>query len=98
MWHTAQPTADDSRRSVKALARGTLMSFQLPGGQFLKDATRAEVTNAAEFFRKQASDMSDKANWLLKIATAMPAKGTVGKTLTKSKLQQFKQEALRHAA
>src|SRR5215813_7408022 len=67
IWNTPQPSTEETRRGVRALAAGTrtsLFSFPLPGGQRLGDATRDEVESAASFYINQANDMSVKGRWL----------------------------------
>jgi hypothetical protein len=85
-----RPTAPDAR--VLALASVMMMSFPLPGGKKLGDATGAEVAEAARHYNAKARDMSWKARWLEAIAARAGAE-KVGKVLTEADLQKMKLEA-----
>jgi len=45
----------------------TLLDFPLPGGKRLRDATSQDLQEAAEFYAKQAADMSAKSAWLTRV-------------------------------
>lgn len=78
---------------VRHLASANLMMFPLPGGLLLKDATRVDVSRAAEFYHKQASDMHNKARWLSLIAQHVTEDKCVGDVMTAERLRELQQEA-----
>ena len=62
VWN--RPTTTDSNDRVVALVASNmamLMDFPLPGGKLLRNATRDEVSDAANSYRKQAVDMVRKS-------------------------------------
>lgn len=67
----------------------SLLDFPLPGGKRLRDATRQDLLEAADFYRKQAADMASKAAWLEKISERV-GKKTVGEKLTSEQLEALK--------
>ena len=88
---TVQPAND----RVGALVRSNmamLMDFPLPGGKPLRDATRDEVSDAANSYRKQAVDMAQKSAWLKLVAENVPKGKTVGETLDELSLALFKEK------
>lgn len=98
LWTTEQPTAENQRGRVIALAgatMNTLLDFPLPGGMRLADAHRDDVTAAAEFYRKQSKDMGGKAKWLQLIAQHIPAKKKVSQVMTDARLAELREEAIR---
>ena len=89
IWHA--PVAKP-KTSVKALARAnsyTLLDFPLPGGMRLADATKGDVLAAVEVYRKQATDMGHKANWLDAIAAKMTGKKRVASVFDARTLEQL---------
>lgn len=96
------PTAKPAQVDVKAqadrvvqLAAGTLAMFPLPGGQRLGEATREEISTAAEFYGRQAADMGVKARWLRLIAQSVPDGRKVGDVLSDARLRELQMEASR---
>lgn len=96
------PTAKPAQVDVKAqadrvvqLAAGTLAMFPLPGGKRLGEATREEISTAAEFYGRQAADMGAKARWLRLIAQSVPDGKKVGDVLSDARLRELQQEAAR---
>ena len=67
----------------------SLLDFPLPGGKRLRDATRADLEAAANFYRQQAKDMANKADWLEAIA-AKVGKKKVGSVLSAEALRSLK--------
>lgn len=93
IWNSAQPSTDDQRARVIALAggvRASLMDFPLPGGLRLGDAQRADLSAAAAFFSRQATDMGRKARWLGLIAQSLPDEKSVSEVLTDARLSELK--------
>lgn len=78
---------------VVQLATGTLLMFPLPGGKKLGEATRDEISEAAEFFGKQASDMDHKARWLRLVAQSVPGDKTAADVLTDRRLRELQEAA-----
>lgn len=78
---------------VVQLAAGNLLMFPLPGGKKLGEATRSDISAAAEFYSKQAGDMGHKARWLQLIAQSVPDNKTVNEVLTDKRLRELQQEA-----
>lgn len=68
IWQGEQPDRKKlHREQVQALARGTLKTlydFPLPGGQYLGDANRIQVGEAAGFFEEQAATPLREAKFL----------------------------------
>lgn len=80
-----------SNRRARAVVR-SLLDFPLPGGKPLHLATRAEVSDAADFYTRQAEDMAWKARWLTRIAGGMGRKRTVGAAFDADGLQALYDE------
>ena len=78
---------------VRILAASNLLTFPLPGGKRLGDATRPEIEDAAEFYRKQSNDMAHKATWLRLVAQSIPDGKRAGAVLTDARLRELQQEA-----
>lgn len=89
---TAEAKAGQSSRVV-SLAKGNLLMFPLPGGKALKDATRKEISDAADFYEKQADDMGVKARWLRLVAQSITGKKSVGEVLDDDRLRELQTEA-----
>ena len=89
-----KPGMSDAQR-VEALARSNLMLFALPiaNGKLLRDATRAEVSQASDFYGKQATDMAHKSRWLALIGQSLPDGKTVADTLSEDRLRELQEEA-----
>jgi hypothetical protein len=92
IWSPPVHRADSADR-VKALAQSNLMSFPLPGGLRLGDATREDVVKAREFYASQADSMAHKARWLELVAQSLTGRKTVAKALTETRLQELKEAA-----
>jgi len=98
VWSTIQPTTEERRAQIAALAAGvmrTLHDFPLPGGKRLGDATREEVVAAAEFFGRQARDMAWKSRWLAHVAQALPPGRKVSEVISAERLEELRQEVQR---
>lgn len=80
---------------VVALATGTLAMFPLPGGKRLGEATRDEISAAADFYARQAGDMAFKARWLRLVAQSLTGTKKVKDALSDERLHEL-QEAARH--
>lgn len=95
VWMAPEVTSDTGARIIQ-LASGnaaSLMDFPLPGGKKLGDATRAEVSAAAEFYRRQAVDMSSKAVWLRFVAQSVPENQRVSEAMTSERLIELRDRA-----
>lgn len=90
IWATQAATTTVSNERARNFAR-SLLDFPLPGGKPLHLATKVEVEQAAEFYRKQAADMTDKAKWLARIADGMGRKRTVGAAFTAEALEKLRE-------
>jgi hypothetical protein len=80
---------------VTALAAGTLLMFPLPGGKRLGEAVRDEISQAAVFYDRLATDTSHKARWLRLVAQSIPSGKTVRDTLTDDRLRELQKEVAR---
>lgn len=78
---------------VTQLAAGTLLMFPLPGGRKLGEATREEISAAADFYASQSDDMATKARWLRLVAQSMPNTAKVGDVLTDDRLRELQEVA-----
>lgn len=91
------PRAEDGAKEAEArvvhLASGNLLMFPLPGGKRLAEAMREEISAAATFYSRQASDMKHKARWLELVAKAVPGKRKAGQVLTETRLRELQEEA-----
>lgn len=94
VWTAPNYNPAGNGKRLHALAAGNLLMFPLPGGQYLGEATKAEVTEAADFYSKQANDMTAKSRWLLAIAAKLTAKAIVSKVFTEESLRSLQQEIL----
>jgi hypothetical protein len=63
---------EDNTDGLEAMARRTLLDFQLRGGTRLGDATRPEVTEAADWYGTLARTNGANAAWLKSVARALP--------------------------
>lgn len=91
-WESSQRQIDPNR--VQALIqsnREMLLDFPLPGGMALRDATKADVAAASDFYGNQASDMSHKARWLGMIAKKVPKGKTVSQALDNDALAKLQE-------
>lgn len=95
VWNAPAPANDADR--VRALAEGNaLMFFLLPGGKRLAEATKADVLEAADRYRKQADDMAAKATWLERIAAKLKGNKTVEHFFDEDQLRSLREE-IEHA-
>lgn len=92
-WTAPNYDAGGGGDRVLAHAEKTLLDFRLPNGMLLRDAKRADLMAAAQFYRAQALDMAHKAAWLDRVAEAVGNKA-VGKALNADQLAQLR-EAVR---
>lgn len=67
LWTAPNYTQGGNGNRVREHAR-SLLDFPLPNGKRLRDAKRADLLEAAEFYAKQAANMQSKADWLSRIA------------------------------
>lgn len=98
VWATPQPTTEERRAKIDALAAGTaltLLDFQLPGGKRLGDAARSEVAEAADVFGKMARDLSWKSRWLEHVAQSLPEGSLVRDVMSAERLEELRQEVSR---
>ena len=93
-------TAHLREAGFKAHARGhssassSLLDFPLPGGRLLRNATKAEVVDAADAYAASGKDALQKATFLRGVAARMKDTGTVGATLKDADLLKIKGDAL----
>lgn len=95
VWAMPQPTTEQRRAQVTAMAAGTvytLHDFPLPGGKRLGDATREDVVKASEFFGTQARDMAWKSRWLNHVAQSLPPDRRVADVLSAERLEELRHE------
>lgn len=78
---------------ARILAASNLLMFPLPIGKTLGDATRGEIIEASELYRKQSKDMAHKARWLSLVLQSVPAGKQVKHVLTHERLRELQQEA-----
>lgn len=94
IWNA--PGYDETKKGVRAVVMGRenlRMLFQLPTiGKYLRDATKTEVAEAAKFYENQASNMSWKSRWLLRIADRLHGRQKVGKVFTEQELCKLQEE------
>jgi hypothetical protein len=86
-------SAPNAARRVIALAEDMLLSFPLPGGKKLVDATRDEVIAASDFYSKQAENMRHKSVWLRLVAQSVSGEKRVGECVTVERLRELQEEA-----
>jgi hypothetical protein len=88
-----RPAGPDARaRRVGAVVVSSLLDFRLPSGVLIANATKADLTAAAVFYRKQAEDMAWKARWVDLVATKVGRK-TVADVLDAAKLSVLQEQA-----
>lgn len=92
IWNA--PNYDKGGNGARVVTHGAgLLDIPLPGGMKLRDATGQEVLAAADFYQRQASQMTIMANWLAKIAQKVGRRTKpVGALFTEEDLQQLKDE------
>jgi len=81
---------------VVQLAAGNLLTFPLPGGKKLREATRADISKAADFYASQSDDMAVKARWLRLVLQSVPDGKKVGDVLSDERLRELQREASRN--
>lgn len=92
----ATPEAKERQTArVHQLAAGNLLMFPLPGGKPLRDATRKEIGEAADFYEQQSEDMACKGRWLRLVAQSLTGKKTAGEVLSDERLRELQAEALK---
>jgi len=87
------PSASQGGDRVELLAESNLLTFPLPGGKPLNEASGEEVKAAAEFYSKQSVDMAHKARWLFLIAERVQGKRCVGEAVTEGDLRALHKQA-----
>lgn len=92
IWTAPNYAAGGNGARVHVLAAGNLLMFPLPGGQALGEADKEDVLSAAEFYSKQAENMSFKARWLMRIAESLTGKKIVKKVFTEDSLRKLQAE------
>lgn len=90
IWNAPNYDAGGNGERIKAHS-STLMDWPLPGGMKLKDATKADLIAAAEFYAKQAANMQSISNWLNQIAKKVKNK-TVGDSMTDDQLRKLRDD------
>jgi hypothetical protein len=96
IWNMPQPSGEEERANIGALAEGTttsLMYFALPGGMYLKDARRDDLDKAVTFYHTQSKDMSFKERWLALVRGRLTDKRKVSQVLTPIDLIKLKERA-----
>ena len=90
-----QPDAgEDNTDGLRAMARRTLLDFQLRNGKRLGDATRPDVLQAADWYGVLARTNGTNAKWLSAIAKALPDDDkTVSDVLTEEKARDLRTRA-----
>ena len=90
IWTAPNYTQGGNGRRLHALA-STLLDFPLPNGKRMRDASKADLVEAATFYGTQAKDMSHKARWLDAIAARVGRK-KVGDVLSAEQLAKLQEE------
>ena len=93
VWEGPNRAAQAER--VNALIRSNramLLDFPLPGGLALRLATKADVTEAAGFYRDHSDDMAHKSRWLVRIARRVREGQTVAEALDNSALEKMQED------
>lgn len=84
-----------SAERMAVLAGGmtaALLDFPLRKGIKLRDATREQVMDQAEFYGSAGADMLHKHRWLTTLAQALPADKCVGEVITEDRAVELWQE------
>lgn len=92
IWAAPNYTQGGNGHRLKTMAV-TLLDFPLPNGVKLGDATGAQVIEAAEFYRKQAADMRNKAIWLKKVSECLDTGEKVRDNITHQQLEAMKRSS-----
>lgn len=90
LWTAPNYDQGGNGHRVREHAR-SLLDFPLPNGKRLRDATRADLLEAAEFYGKQAANMTAKAEWLQRVADIIGRK-RVENALSEQQLQALRVE------
>ncbi len=69
----------------------SLLDFRLPNGMRLRDAKKADLIEARDFYSKQAANMQHKVRWLDSIIRQVGRK-TAGNAFTDMKLRELQLE------
>jgi hypothetical protein len=96
VWNTPQPTDEEARAAISALADvtvGTLMQFPLWPGKRLATATREEVLKSATKFIKHGTTTLVQGRWLQIVGMQMSDGATAEECFTEKELGKFKKQA-----
>ncbi len=80
----------DNVRILASETKFIMMNFPIIGGKKLQDATRAEITDTAEYYATIAATHNQRACWFRAIAQAMPDDAkTVADIFTEERLVEL---------
>jgi hypothetical protein len=91
--HVSSATATERAAALGAATLNSLLDFSLPGGKALRKATKAEINEAVEFYRKQANDMTVKWRWLEMVAGRLSDSASVEDVFTDDGLRRLRAKA-----
>ncbi len=89
-WKPQAPQHNAAR--LNAAIRTTLMSFPLPKGKRLGDASKDDLQDAIGHYSRISDDAAWKGRWLSKIATAIGNAHRVEDVMTEDQLQSLQNE------
>lgn len=90
IWTMPTYTVNEQGKRVAALAEGNIMSWPLPGGKRLGEATREDIWFASDFYEKQGKDMLHKSRWLTLVGQSLPDNTIVKDVLSEERLLELK--------
>ena len=89
---TPQPPPERERDRLRASAT-SLYNFKLLRGVSLGEATRSQILETANFYKKQADSMKGTADWLFSVASKLSATKKVKNQLSLEELWRLRKEA-----
>lgn len=94
VWNPpVRPAQPSQRDQMMSIVKANLLTFPLPGGKMLGDATREEVLAGATFYATQAKDMAHKARWLKAVHDGMGNSVTVSAVFDDDRLAEMQKAA-----
>jgi hypothetical protein len=95
IWNMPQPSHDERKGDIAALAQGTvdsLLEFRLLGRKPLKDANKQDILEVVSAYRSQSKTMAHIARWLEAIAAKLDSDDVVKDKFNAAQLAALKQK------
>lgn len=86
----SEASTANAQDRIRHLARVSLYEWPLPGGQKLGDASREELTGAADFYAQLAERNGARGSWLRAIAEKVRGEKVVRDCVTEKQLETLR--------